>query len=254
MGELFKVCLTTIAGIGALIALYYSAKRVQAMEKGNVDTRFNNAVGHLGSKNSTVVLGGIHALHQIAVKHKSYRQVVHNLFCSYLRENSANLYDKKTPDKCPIIIQTLIDYLFKFYNNKNSVYKGYRSNLSFCTFKNCNFNETEINDVNFCNSTFEKCHFLLTTLTDCAYIGGTLTDCNFNNGILINCSFCFVKLTDCFFGDGTLSGCDFTFGTLTKCKFIDNYSKTKTAELFNCNFETAEIIDTELPENRIYKI
>ncbi len=102
-GELFKVVLTTIGGIGALIALYYAARRVQAMEKGNVDTRFNNAVGHLGSENPTVILGAVHALHQISIKHKSYTQVIHNLFCSYLRENSAKFYEKSEYEKnCPV--------------------------------------------------------------------------------------------------------------------------------------------------------
>ncbi|MCL1933352.1 MAG: hypothetical protein FWF53_06055 [Candidatus Azobacteroides sp.] len=41
-GELIKVILTFVAGIIAIGAVYYSAKRVQVMEKGNVDTRFKD--------------------------------------------------------------------------------------------------------------------------------------------------------------------------------------------------------------------
>ena len=88
-GELFRIYLTIVAGIIAIIALGYNHRRVTAMEKGNVDTRFSNAVGHLGNDKSSVILGGTHALHEIAVENKNYRKIVHNLFCSYIRENSA---------------------------------------------------------------------------------------------------------------------------------------------------------------------
>ena len=262
-GELFKVCLTVVGGAGAFVALYYSARRVRAMEKGNADTRFNNAVGHLGNANPTVVLGGIHALHQIAVKYESYTQVVHNLFCSYLRENSAKLYAaaeiKKTPDKspliiptsykkteietasdkCPVIIQTLIDYLFKPYNNKDSVYKNYESDLSFGTLKNVDLENVKLNKVNFANCLLIKCNFSGGTLTECYFLGGTLTKCKFWGGILTKCYFLEGTLEDCNFWRGTLTKCNFTVGTLKKCDFWSvtftecDFSKVA---LTKCNF------------------
>ena len=100
------------------------AEQTQVMHKDNVDNRFNNAVRHLGNENPAVVLGGVHALHLIAVENENYRQVIHNLFCSYLRENSDKHYKdfdfENIPDYCPIIIQILIDYLFKSYNGKDN--------------------------------------------------------------------------------------------------------------------------------------
>ena len=244
-GELFKVCLTTFAGIGAFVALYYSAKRVQAMEKGNVDTRFNDAVGHLGSENHTVVLGSIHTLHQIAVKHKSYTQVVHNLFCSYLRENSAKLYEsidfEKTPNKCPVIIQILIDYLFKLYNDKDSVYKNYKSDLSFIVLENVSFKQSKINDVSFYQSTLTKCVFDESTLTKCVF-DGSLTHCNFRASTLINCDFQ-GALTECSFGRSTLTKCDFR-GTLTMCNF---FNSTLTMCAFN------HLIEIIFPGKDVFK-
>ena len=210
-------------------------------EKGHLDTRFNNAVGHLSNENSAIVLSGIHVLHQIAIEHTDYVQVIHNLFCSYLRENSARLYEKseflKTPEKCPIIIQTLIDYLFKPYNNKDSVYKEYKSDLSFSTLKKCNF-EIELNDVNFSNSILEDCGF--TTLTGCNFSKGTLTECHFRDGILTNCKFYCnpyhnkITLTNCYFSFITLIDCHFEGGTLTSCEFLD-------ATLTNCKFHAVTL-------------
>jgi len=245
-GELLKVFLTAIAGIVAVFVWHTGYKRAKAtekqikvMEKGNIETRFNNAVGHLGNENSAVVLGGIHTLHQIAVENESYTQVVHNIFCSYIRENSAKLYEKvdfeKTPDYCPVIIQTLIYYMFKPYNNRDSVYKAFDSDLSFSNLKNCDFKFVDIEYVNFHNCVLESCDFSVGTLTNCSFFDGTLTDCKFNVG----------TLTYCDFGNGTLAKCDFSVRTLTNCNF-------NNARLIDCrNIETAKLIDTELPLNKI---
>ena len=278
-GELFKVVLTIIAGIIAIVALYYNHRRVTAIEKGNVDTRFNNAVGHLGDENPTVVLGDIHALHQIAVKHESYTQVVHNLFCSYLRENSAKLYDEKTPDKCPVIIQTLINYLFKPYNEEDSVYKDLKSDLSFSTLKNCrfgytltncNFGKATLTECNFSDTIFTNCYFTEATFNgdlplfigsvfiNCHFGGVTFTNCHFSGTTFTNCDFNYAALTKCFFISPskrtTLTNCDFRKVTLTKCGFISNTPHlVYSAELFDCNLENIKLIDTELPPNKISK-
>jgi len=276
-GELIKVLLTFIAGMVAILVWHTSYKRVKVMEKqtkktteqiqvmykGNVDTRFNNAVGHLGNENQSVILGGIHALHQIAVDNENYTQIVHNLFCSYLRENSAKLYKdidfEKTPGKCPVIIQTLIDYLFKPYNSKESVYKKYKSDLSFSTLKNCAFSGVNIKNVVFFHCLLEQCYFSESnlkncdfsfgTLTKCSFWGKTLTECSFrkgvltecyfgnvtftgcsfNRGILIGCNFASGILVECHFNGGTLTECDFTFGTSKECSFSDG-------TLNDCNF------------------
>jgi len=275
-GELIKVILTFIAGIIALLVWHSGYKRVKVMEKqtektaeqirvmykGNVDTRFNSAVGHLGNSNPAVVLGGIHVLHQIAVEHKSYTQIVHNLFCSFLRENSANLYN--TTNKCPVIIQTLITYLFCPYNKEENVYKAYPSDLSFSVLKNCdfpkiemsfvNFNNCTLEDWNFWGGTFTKCNFEGATLincnffdrtfTECDFGNTTLTNCRFENGTLIKCSFSNVILTECDFMNGTLTKCNFG-GKLLKCDFT-NAPFTKCylgGELTNCKFSCGTFIE-----------
>ena len=287
-GELIKAVSPIIMAIVAILTwLNNSKNNLKTKEKQIVEqTSFNSAVKHLGNENQSVVLGGIHALHQIAVDNKNYTQVVHNLFCSYLRENSAKLYEnidfEKTPDKCSVIIQTLIDYLFRPYNNKDSVYKEYKSDLSFSTFKNCDFNSIDVKNVifdyclletcNFNNSCLTSCNFLKGTLTDCKFIDGSLTvcdfnsgkltDCIFNSGTLTECSFYVCTLTKCIFNSTTLTNCNFILGILTDCKFIDgsltvcNFSSgilTKCnfekGTLNDCNFKNTKLINTELPPN-----
>ena len=237
-----------------------TAEQIQVMYKGNVDTRFNNAVGHLGNANPSVVLCGIHALHQVAVDNKNYTQIVHNLFCSYLRENSAKLYEnidfEETPEKCPVIIQTLIDYLFKSYNNRESVYKEYESDLSFSTLKNCDFFGTKINNVNFSYCELERCDFSSGNLTNCIFFEGILNECNFSFGNLTECDFSCgdltecnfhrINLTKCDFCPTTLSKCDFSFGNLTECNF-DGGILTKCdfwkGNLISCDFGDGNLIN-----------
>jgi len=287
-GELIKVILTIIAGIVAVFVWHTGYRRAKAtekqlklIEKGNIETRFNNAVGHLGNENSAVVLGGIHALHQIAVENKNYTQIIHNLFCDYIRENSAKIYIKndfeKMPDYCPVIIQTLLDYLFKPYNNKDSVYKDFKSDLSFstlinydfsgelnniifneCIIERCDFRGELLNDEDrgsfrkdFSLCTLNNCFFNGSTLISCSFFGNKLIDCEFN-GTLTKCNFTNGTFINCIFFGGTLTECIFKYGTLEDCYFIHNdedfYYESK---LNNCDFENVELIKTELPENKI---
>ena len=255
-GELLKVVLTFVAGIVGILVWYTGHRRVKEMQKqtektdkqiqiifkGNVDTRFNNAVGHLSSENATVVLGGIHALHQIAIESKeNYSQVVHNLFCSYLRENSAKLYKNivKEPDKCPVIIQTLIDYLFKPFYEKESIYKNYKSDLSFSTFINCNFQDLSIIGVNFTNCDIRKCSFSGAKLNDVTFevaklnnvmfadttlsdvrFSAELSDVHFSHASLCDVIFLRAKLSDVGFVDATLSNVSFGSATISDVNFL----------------------------------
>ena len=272
-GELIKVVLTFIAGIIAILVWHSGYKRVKVMEKqtektaeqiqvmykGNIDTRFNNAVGHLSSENPTVILGGLHALHQIAVEHKNYTQVVHNLFCNYLRENSAKLYKKNeiedTPHRCPVIIQTLIDYLFAPYNDKDCIYKEYKSDLSYSTFKNCKFQGISIENINFRHCILENCNFKHCFLNNCNFARGTLKKCDFLQGILTNCVFIYSALNDCNFERGTLTDCSFEDGTLNGCIFFSgtlSYCRFKKVRLKNCGtIDYVKLINTELPPNKV---
>jgi len=256
-GELLKVFLTAIAGIVAVFVWHTSYKRVKVMEKqtektteqikvmykGNIETRFNNAVKHLSNENSAIILAGMHVLQQIAVENEDYTKIVHNLFCSYLRENSAKLYEdidfEKTPKYCPVIIQTLIDYLFKPYNNIDSVYKDFKSDLSFSTLKNCDFEKNDICNVIFRNCSFENCSFDF----------GNLTECDFKYATLTACFFMFSNLTECCFYYGTLTNCYFNQTTFKKCLFIyNNFDINSNTKFFKCYFYI-KLIDTELPPN-----
>ena len=255
-GELIKLVLTFGTGITSFLTWYNSYKKnakikeeqtnqqIQIMETNNEYVHFNNIIGHLGDNNLIVILEGINALQEIAVNNKNYTKRVHNLFCTYLRENSSKLYEnidfEKTPDKCPVIIQTLIDYLFKPYNDKENIYEEYQSDLSFSTLKNCVFNNTKIKNVSLNSCILERCYF---------NEKGSLSNCSFTSSTLTDCSFTSSTLTDCGFRGSILTTCDFSFGMLENCDFINNEldDGRYNAKLLDCVFENTEFINTKLP-------
>jgi len=213
--EIFTVILTSVGVIAVIVALYYAAKYLPKLKKYNAGVRFNNAVGHLGSVSPTVVLGGIHDLHQIAINNNDYTMLVHNLFCSYIRENSTQLYSniENESGKCPVVLQQLVDYLFKPYNGK-TVYKKFLTDLSYSTLINCDFMETGITDVNFSNCDIRKCSFNRAVLRRVIFNDSILSDLDFNHASFHDVDFYGAVFRDVSFLKAAISDVDFWETTL----------------------------------------
>ena len=247
-GEFLKVVLTFVAAIIAILVWRTNTDRVKVMDESNVEDRYNNALGCLGSENDTLVLGGIHTLYQIAKKDKRYTEIVHDIFCDYLRENSTKLYENIPEDsgRCPAIIQTLIKYLFGKIKDLY-IFKDFKSDLSFSTLRNVNFDDSILEDCWFDHATLIKCKFVNASLKNCRIYASKLKDCGFYNGTeLINCMFwrgvelinCRFHSTDKFMDNNSYKG-----AALTNCAFYEG------AILTRCNFGFVTLIDCEFSLN-----
>lgn len=182
-GELFKVILSVFGGIGLFYGLYLNSKRIQEQtrqnnisQSSNSDSRFGEAIGYLGDDNTSIILGGIYSLYQLAKEDSRYRPIVANLFASYLQDKSKILYDKyenenkKNTQLVPIIVKTIIDLLF----GSENLFKGVKLEFSNCYFKNIDI----ISEVRNCS--FSSCVFISSTLK------GNISDCSFNRCELLN--------------------------------------------------------------------
>jgi len=243
------------------------------------DKRFGETIILLNCEEPIVVLGGIGELHTLAIENKKYRKKVHKIFCSYIRKNSAKIYNKidfkETPNKCPEIIQELIDCLFKPYSNEKCIYENYKANLSYCNFKNCNFENREIKNAIFKNCVFENCNFTNSTITSCKFDNGKLNSCQFNErgelsveietmheveggyskeGILTHCTFCDATLINCSFSEKKLFFCDFSNGNLKDCTFFNgDLSNCKfNVNLHDCNFRGTKIQVCSFENGELY--
>lgn len=253
-GELFKVILSVLGGAGIIYGLWLNSQRIKAQNKQNkivedrnldqksydADKRFGEAIGYLGSENTSIVLGGIYALYQLAKEDERYKSIVAGLFTSYLQDKSVELYeiiDKKSEQHteptsvltAPTIVKTILDLLF----NSEKTFSDLRYNLSRVKFRNISF----YSDVNNCN--FDYCDF---------------NDCRFNYNIS-NCTFQFSKISSCIFGskESVLKDCSFfgseivktTFNAVTfqKSNFVCakfNFSLFYITHLIECHFIDAD--------------
>jgi hypothetical protein len=192
-GEFLKVILSVLGGIGVIYGLWINSQRIKAQNKQNklvedrnqdqksydADKRFGEAIGYLGSENTSIVLGGIYSLYQLAKEDKRYKTIVAGLYTSYLQNKSKELYltlkdkyvtvnKKKTKipsSKIPIVIRTIVDSIF---NNEN-IFRGIRLNFSDVLFRNIEIN-ANITDCDFTSCTFYNCRF-----------NGNMNNCSFYN-------------------------------------------------------------------------
>lgn len=261
-GEFFKVILSILGGLGIVWGLWINSRRIQEQSKenqiaecSNNDKRFSDAIGYLGDDRTSIVLGGIYSLFQLAKEDGRYRSIVANLLCSYLREKSKNLYaemqilenqneDVEDDDSLysypvPIIVETITNLLF---NDKDLVFKDQVLDLSH---------------ISLTGITFSK------KIVDCSFDFSKLTECYFESDV-IKCGFYNAELRNCIF-EKNVENTDFNFSGLFECNFftttleiirggqllgfngskIDNCTFHGT-NLYTSNFNNSNIINTTI--------
>ncbi len=84
-----KITIPFLVGIGTILviglALMQLANQKDIANKTLRHTQFKEAIEHLGHKEQSVILGGIHALHNLATIDPSYQKQVLNILCSFIR-------------------------------------------------------------------------------------------------------------------------------------------------------------------------
>ncbi len=199
-GETTKLILSIVGGIFILFGLYISYIRAKATQKSvekqgealinqnrqieltrksQTNERFKNAIEHLGSDKEPIILGGIVELHQITIDDpEKYREVVFNIFCSYIRQE-ANI-KKDAEDINKTIIQTIVNYNFK-----TNFYKNLKADLSFCNLHSINIDDTILENCNlsFCILPWKvkNVKFINSSLSNSQVTVGRFEDIDFNN-------------------------------------------------------------------------
>jgi len=261
-GELLKVILTSIGGIFVIYGLFLNNKRIKQQnrqnsitESSNSDKRYSDAVGYLGSDNSTSILGGVYTLYQLAKEDKRYRPIVANLLCSYLRENCDKLNEKYEENEkerakiendqgdiirrdfsSPIIIQTIIDILF---NNEDSTFDNEKLDLSNTHLKNIKF-----------NGDIKNCNFNFSVLKDCVFIDDVFNN-EFKLAQILNCYF-YSRIYFCDFSFSSIRWCSFgissaTLSFIEDCQFCDIKIKRSyfyVDRIIDCTFDFLDFDDT----------
>ena len=173
---------------GAILLLgnqFALSKRNYVMEKGQLDIRFKDAATLLASDNSSAMLSGVYALHQVAAdasnepNQKSYVFIIFDLLCAFIRENSrveisSNneiIYPGKKNSK--IIFQSIINVLIRSAHNEDL---SDRLDLTYSNLSGLDFHATNLSNANLRDANLSRADLSNTNLID-----ADLSKANLNN-------------------------------------------------------------------------
>jgi len=175
---------------------------------------FKNAVEHLGNEKQPVVLGGVHALHNLAVDNpQDYSQPVFEILCSFIREETRKTdYQKsvlteidssdttqKAVDSSKqatslIVIQTIIDKLFRdkieldeidvITGNKLQLYQKHKANLSRAFLQGVNFENAYLEQADLSRADLEGANLSNANLQWANLFGANLQKADLSNANL----------------------------------------------------------------------
>ncbi len=268
IGELTKLLLSIIGGLGIFYGLIISNKRaliteksvlkqgeqIELARKSQIDERFKNAVEHLGNDKEPIILGGVAELVQIAKEdQEKYSEVVFNILCSYIRSKT-NIDTQESSNFNPTIIKTILNYLFKI-DDKNP-FKGLNADLSntnllgqdidTCDFTGANLSSTYLSSVS--NSIFEECNLNGAIIRTSSFTNNIL-----NGASLYDAFFTMVEFKNSEFKSRTQEQKIFLSAKFTNCKFI-NFSFDDTnffqsnfvcCIFKNCTFKNSDIMESK---------
>lgn len=260
-GELFKIGLSVLGGLGILFGLYISLRRAKAIEEGvrkqgdaidlqsaqieltrrsQTDERFKNAVEHLGSNSEPIILGGIAELNQIVKDYKiEYSEIVFNILISYIRSNS-----KK--EKNTTILQIIVNNLFQ--NSEKNPYKTYKANL-----RGSDLIGVEFNNLILDNSDLSKCK--LSVIKNSSFKNVDLQYSQFFFGEVKKVNFSNAKMHHTFFYGGSIKNLEFNIDSrFATIGFFDiNFKKVSFNNcnvhdwlFIACNFYKSSFNDTDI--------
>jgi uncharacterized protein YjbI with pentapeptide repeats len=268
-GEFLKVLLSFIGGVFVIWGLWLNARRTKALElhndinsKGRVDERFKNAIEHLGNNNPAIILGGIHVLHRIAFEDESYRSVVLNILCSYIREiTSDESYRENNLTHPTIVIQTILDLIFKS-NSNEFIYDKFQANIEGSYLNGANLSEAHLvnsylYEVELDNANLEGAN-LEGVKIECA----NLCRVNFKNANLKYVSIIDTSIIDAYLFKANLEGAaiigvNFENANLESAnlqKTYIQYTNLRDAYLWNTNLKDAHFDGTDLNEANLLEI
>ena len=220
--------------------------------------QFNNAIHNLGNENQAVVLGGIHALNHLAMKHDEYRQQVFDILCSFLREETVKEeYQKRIlasidsseepyiPDTSQqvtsrVVIQTIVDRLFR-EEKSSELYQQYNANLrgaflrgiNFCKASgNLNWQKADLQNVDLQGVSLEGAHLQEANFCGAKMQGALLVNAKLQKAVLVKSEFMGADLSHANLQETVLNNANLQKANLS-------FADLRKADLSNANLQEA---------------
>jgi len=241
--EKLKYVGAIIGGVLLFMNAYAYLKQVEEQNrsnnlvvKGQLDTRFKDAATLLASDITSTELSGIYALHQLAIEasqeQKGYVIVIKNILIAFIKENSVIEKDTVYNKKNVLLLQTIIDKLFR--DKGCEIYTEYPIDLSRTVLKEIVFNNAQLDSANFMEAQLQGAYFMKAKLLGSSFVKAQLQYADFDDAQLQGADFYDAHLQGVYFGKAKLQGADFYNTNLQSAYF-------GKAQLQGANFMEAQL-------------
>lgn len=233
-----KTVAQIIVGIGFIIGLGFSWNQVTSIkESGILSERmfiresFNDAILHIGNKESQVRLGGIFSLHKLTNESSGYTETIIQILSTYIRQHCNDSINGYLSEE----IQAAIDVITK--NEKISSEKISFFNFNDIILNKYNFNNSELSesklynsefiDVQFVEANFEKAKAYTTTFYNCNFYCANLKSADFTGAVFYESHLAYTDLSNVFasksdFIEVNLENANLSGGDFSESKFHDS--------------------------------
>ena len=205
-------------------AVKTQAQAAKAVESGNVQQRFKDAIEHLESKSESVRIGGAHALFHMALEVESLRASIADILCTHIRiKTQSREYQESHLEGPSVEIQSLMDLLFaeithgSAYNREEQIrkfWRGLQANLSDGYFSGIKLRRAQFRYAHLHNA-----QFLGASLLHAQFQASNLSDAQFHMAHLPSTCFQGARLTDTKFWNASLKEAQFQSAHLNGTHF-----------------------------------
>jgi len=233
-----ELLLKLIAGAVIFYGAYFTWKRVNVSQEGQITERFTRAIDHLGSDKLQIRLGGIYALERIAQDSPKDHWPIMEVLTAYVRENApakpnsegekSSTTDgklKSPPHDIQAILTVLVRRKLTFGKGENQPL-----DLSNTDLKGADFTGAHLEGAYFISAHLERAFFGKAHLKDteffAAYLDGShffeanLEGANLTCTHLERADLCATRLKGTNFSIAKLHGADFQVANLEGAFFI----------------------------------
>jgi uncharacterized protein YjbI with pentapeptide repeats len=255
LSDIFMYVGTLAGGILVVFDLFHSNKRNELIAKLSLD-RFHFTDGErlLYSENVRAQLSAIQSFTQIAIEASTrteqqyFARKIKEIFIEFIREktiiedNNGNANVSQRQKK--IVVQTIIDVLFRNENSWKVFYKCIPFDLAGCVLDGINFSNAHLEHVTFHNAHLKEAKFRATNLKTVWFTVAHLEGAKFENANLEWTTFESANLKEATFRAANLKRVQLGGTNLREAVFLK--SNFERVEFDFANLERAKFISTDL--------
>ncbi|MFG2440775.1 pentapeptide repeat-containing protein [Streptomyces sp. NPDC048508] len=243
-----------IAGLGAGVALLYTARTYRLTRRGQITDRFTKALERLGSAEVYVRIGGILALEQIVQDAPEQAATdAARILNHFIRDRApktretpaseettpaAGVDSKNWPDKPAPDVQAALTALTRT-ESRTHVHPRERLDLHGLHLVGAELHQADLTDVDLQGTTLASAHLMGATFTKANLSGANLTNADLYQATFTEAKLREATLVKVDLREAMLSGADLSKSTLTG-------SNLRWANLTNANLARATLTDVSL--------